>query len=204
MDTVTIGILLFWTPNKYNYLALRNLLSVLVYYLISLNCGMKTSHCPSYGSSVLLPITQEQGVCWRHCSPDLGAPFVFSPVNGSIAAGVVGDYSTLHVHSVLCLSLLWAMLTGVQRVCPRRPSTFHTSHYRISCCTIIPLMMHHFRVVIWANFTSVSIDFWLLIFKILWIHRDKTLLEYELFGMFSVASKQNDVWWIINTMKNIL
>lgn len=49
MDTVTIGILLFWTPNKYNYLALRNLLPVLVYYLISSNFGMKTGQGQSYG-----------------------------------------------------------------------------------------------------------------------------------------------------------
>lgn len=145
MDTVTIGILLFWTANKCNYLALRNLLPVLVYYLISLNFGMKTGQCQSYGQlGVVTSYYTRTRSLLRHCSPDWDAPFVFSPVNGSIAAGVVGDYSTLLVHSVLCVSLPWAMLTGVQRGCPRRPSTFHISHYRISCCTIIPLMMHNF------------------------------------------------------------
>ncbi len=49
MDTVTIVILLFWTSNRYNYLTLRNLLSVLVYNLISLNFGIKTGQCQSYG-----------------------------------------------------------------------------------------------------------------------------------------------------------
>ncbi len=132
MDTVTIGILLFWTPNIYNYLALRNLLSVLVYYLISLNFGIKTGQCQSNGQLSVVTSYHTRTMSLLETLLTMGYSFWFLSCQCSIAAGVVGDYSILHVHSVLCLSLPWAMLTGVQRVCPRRPSTFHTSHFSLS------------------------------------------------------------------------
>lgn len=89
---------------------LLGIYSVNVYYLISSNFGMKMGRSVSgllAAQPVSLSFTQDK----KSAAGD-SAHLTGVPMNDSIVAGVVGDYSTLHVHCFLCASLPAAMSTG--------------------------------------------------------------------------------------------
>lgn len=90
---------------------LLGIYSVLVYYLISSNFGMKMGQSVS-GLLAAQPVQSLSFTQDKESAAGDSVHLTGMPMNDSIVAGVAGDYSTLHVHCFLCASLPTAMSTG--------------------------------------------------------------------------------------------